>query len=100
MQDALLAVADPVGQRERLPLMADQLLIPDRLDDLVLTLWQLLQHQPDRAGTVKQKTLQHLGQQGVQSDLATDAEGKIADDGHGVVVVHRRPSPLQRMAPL
>ncbi len=99
-QDALLAVADPVGQRERLSLMAKQLLVADRLDDLVLPLRQLLQHQPDRAGAVKQKALQYLGQQGIQRDLAADTEGEIADDGHGVVVVHRAPSSLQRMAPL
>jgi len=37
-QDALLAIDEPAGQREWYSLMLQQLIVPDRLDDLVLPL--------------------------------------------------------------
>ena len=45
------------------------------------------------------EALQHLGEQGIQRHFATDAERQIADDGHGMILVHNR-TPLHKMAPL
>ena len=78
--------------------MLAQLLVADHLEQLV-SLPLLLQYRANRRGTVMHEALQYLGEQRIQRDFTPDAERQIADDGHGVVVVHIN-APLQRMAPL
>ena len=98
LQQAVLLLADPPRQGQGGAGVLAQLLVADHLEQLV-SLPLLLQYRANWRGAVMHEALQYLGEQRIQRDFTPDAERQIADDGHGVVVVHIN-APLQRMAPL